>query len=165
MTTPAPITTESADKTIRIGEDLIRRSVEELWSSVLGLDIEPLPNLGQAAPRAGLLTGCIEISGLWQGTITLDCGPSLARKAAGIMFGVEPGQTSFDQIQDALGELTNILGGQVKALLPDPCRLSLPAVTRDTDNAFRGANDKVLACLDFDCLDAPIRVTIVEVAH
>jgi chemotaxis protein CheX len=147
---------------MQIAEDQIRQSVEDLWSSVLGLAIEPIPSLGQAAPRAGFLTGCIEISGSWEGSVTIDCGPSLARKAAAIMFGIDAGQTSYDQVQDALGELTNILGGQVKALLPEPCRLSLPAVTREADNAFRGIYDKVLTCLDFACLDAPVRVTIAE---
>jgi chemotaxis protein CheX len=148
-----------------IADDQIRQSVEQLWSSILGLTIEPLPSLGPALPQTGLLTGCIEISGIWQGSVMIDCGTSVARKAAAIMFGVESGQTSFDQVQDTLGELTNILGGQVKALLPEPCRLSLPAVFQEADNAFRGSHDKVLTCLDFKCLDSLVRVTIVETSH
>jgi chemotaxis protein CheX len=150
---------------MQIGEDQIRQSVEELWASVLGLVIESRPVLGEGRPSAGLLTGCVEITGVWQGAVTIDCGPSLARKAAAIMFGIETSETSFDQVQDALGELTNILGGQVKALLPEPCRLSLPAVAGEIDNAFRGAHDKVLTRLDFACLDAPVRVTILEGAR
>ena len=78
------------------------------------------------------------------------------------MFGIEPDEPSYDQVQDALGELTNILGGQVKSLLPEPCRLSLPAIAEGTDYAFRGPHDKVLARLAFTCRDAPVRVTIVE---
>ena len=31
-------------------------------------------------------------------------------------------------IADALGELANIIGGNVKSLLPEPCALSLPHV-------------------------------------
>ena len=118
---------------MKIAEDEIRQSVEDLWSSVLGLAIEqrPSPNFPNASPD--LITGSIQISGAWEGAVTLDCGATLARQAAAIMFGVEPGETSYDQVQDALGELTNILGGQIKALLPEPCRLSMPAVTEGTD--------------------------------
>ena len=147
---------------MKIAEDEIRQSVEDLWSSVLGLAIEPreCPSFPDSSP--GLLTGCVEISGAWQGAVTLDCGPTLARQAAAIMFGVEPGDTSYGQVQDALGELTNILGGQVKSLLPEPCRLSLPAVAARADHAFRGPHDKVLATFDFACRDAPVRLTIVE---
>jgi chemotaxis protein CheX len=147
---------------MKIEDDQIRRSVEDLWSSVLGLAIEPRPSPSFPDSSPGLLTGCVEISGAWEGVVTLDCGPTMARQAAGIMFGVEPGETSFDQIQDALGELTNILGGQFKALLPEPSRLSLPAVAEGADYAFRGLHDKVLARFAFACHDAPARVTIVE---
>src|SRR5947208_686603 len=98
---------------MKIAEDEIRQSVEDLWSSVLGLAIERRQASSFPDTSPGLLTGCVEISGAWQGAVTLDCGPSLARQAAAIMFGVDPGDTSYDQVQDALGELTNILGGQV----------------------------------------------------
>ena len=145
-----------------IAEDEIRQSVEDLWASVLGLAIEPRQGPGFPDSSPGLLTGCVEISGAWQGAVTLDCGPGLARQAAAIMFGVEPVDTSYDQVRDALGELTNILGGQVKALLPEPCRLSLPAVAPRADYAFGRPDAKVLATLDFACRDAPVRVTIVE---
>ncbi len=94
--------------------------------------------------------------------MTLDCGPTLARQAAAIMFGIEPAEISQDQVQDALGELTNILSGQLKALLPEPCRLSLPAVAEEADHAFRKPRDKVLTRLAFTCQDASVRVTIVE---
>ena len=147
---------------MKIAEDEIRQSVEDLWLSVLGLAIEPRQDRSFPDESPGLLTGSVEISGAWQGAVTLDFGPTLARQAAAIMFGVEPRDTSYDQIQDALGELTNILGGQVKSLLPEPCRLSLPAVAARDDYAFRGLHDKILATLDFACQDAPFRVTIVQ---
>ena len=148
-----------------IEDDRIRRSVEDLWSTVLGLPIRPDPASILFDSTPGLLTGCIEISGAWQGAVTLDCGSTLARSAAAIMFGIEPGETSHDQVHDALGELTNILGGQVKSLLPEPCRLSLPAIAEGADYAFRCLDDKVLTRLDFTCEDAPVRVTIVEGAR
>jgi chemotaxis protein CheX len=147
---------------MQIVEDQIRQSVEELWASVLGLAIEQRPSPSFPETSADLLTGCIQISGAWEGAVTLDCGTTLARQAAAIMFGVELGETSYDQVQDALGELTNILGGQIKALLPEPCRLSMPAVAGGEDLTFRDAHGKVLASLAFACQDAPVRVTIAE---
>ena len=44
------------------------------------------------------------------------------------MFGAEPGDLSDDEVSDALGELTNMVGGNIKSLLPAPSQLSLPSV-------------------------------------
>jgi Chemotaxis phosphatase CheX len=51
-------------------------------------------------------------------------GVRLAMIMASTMFSVaEPENTD---VLDAMGELGNIIGGNVKSLIPNPCRLSLP---------------------------------------
>jgi len=76
-----------------------------------------------------ILAGCVHISGEWEGAVTLDCPSELAKKVASIMFSLTEDELSSDLIQDALGELTNMTRGNLKSLLPEPCYLSLPAVT------------------------------------
>jgi hypothetical protein len=34
-------------------------------------------------------------------------------------------------VRDVAGEVANMIGGNLKALLPEPCRLSLPKVTKE----------------------------------
>ena len=46
------------------------------------------------------------------------------------MFGMEPDEVSADEVADAVGELTNMVGGNIKSLLPEPSLLSLPTVSR-----------------------------------
>jgi len=38
-------------------------------------------------------------------------------------------EVTSDEIGDALGELANVLGGNVKAMLPAPSTMSLPTVS------------------------------------
>jgi chemotaxis protein CheX len=148
---------------MEIGENKLRESIETIWSSMLGLDVNPgAPPLAPRQRPPDLLTGCVQITGKWQGAVTLDCSPELARKAAAIMFGVEPRETTIDQIHDALGELTNIIGGNVKSLLPDPCHLSLPAVTAGSDYLFQIVGTRVVAKVCFTCQNSPFQVTISE---
>jgi chemotaxis protein CheX len=107
------------------GDD-IHQLTGDTWSSMVGLAVEPTP---AAAPfSAETLTGLISINGGWEGTVTLECTASLARTAAAAMFDMEPEELGTADVADALGELTNITGGGVKALLPGPCQLSLPSV-------------------------------------
>jgi chemotaxis protein CheX len=53
------------------------------------------------------------------------------------MLGIKPDQVrSNANIDDAIGELTNMLGGNLKSRLADrgfPCVLSIPSVTRGKD--------------------------------
>jgi hypothetical protein len=45
------------------------------------------------------------------------------------MFGKEPPEADQGEIRDALGELTNMVGGNFKTLLKGDCKLSVPSVT------------------------------------
>jgi len=44
---------------------------------------------------------------------------------------------SQEDLSDVLGELANIVGGNVKAMLPPGCQLSLPQVVLAPDTATR----------------------------
>jgi chemotaxis protein CheX len=143
-------------------ESDVRQSVETIWSSILGLDVQPGRPVHMSHGDPDLLTGCVQITGAWQGAVTLDCSADLAREAAAIMFGVEPRGVNQEQIQDAIGELTNIIGGNFKAFLPEPCHLSLPAVTEGTDYAFRVLDCRLLARLCFASAGSPFQITIAQ---
>jgi chemotaxis protein CheX len=101
---------------------------EKVWSMVLGLKLSPVA-CNPARPEArDFVLGTITISGQWRGSVTLGCTPNLARNAAAAMFGKAPAETDADEIRDALGELTNMVGGNFKTLLEGDCRLSVPDV-------------------------------------
>ncbi len=99
-----------------------------VWSMVLGLKLSRVTcDPGRAEARAFVL-GKVTISGGWRGSVTLGCTPSLARDAAAAMFGKTPAETEPEEINDAFGELTNMVGGNFKTLLEGDCRLSVPNV-------------------------------------
>jgi chemotaxis protein CheX len=145
---------------MELQESKIRESIETVWQSMLGLAVGNAPKQIERQRRPDVMTGCVQITGNWQGAVTLDCSPVLAHKIAGIMFGVDPGDTTLEQTLDAIGELTNIIGGNVKALLPGPCHLSLPVVTEGSDFLFHVLDSHVIAKLPFTCLDTPFQVTV-----
>ena len=111
---------------------------QDVWSSFLGMDLEPDP-LGTGAPplTGRTMTGCVHVTGEWRGSIFLECGAELARGAAEAMFGAEPGSLSHDEVSDALGELTNMVGGNIKSLLPAPSTLSVPSVAEGESYTVR----------------------------
>lgn len=100
----------------------------------------------------------VQISGTWDGALTIECSLKLARAMAEEMFCMEPGEAAPEEIQDALGELVNVVGGNVKALFDGSAKLSLPAVTSGiTDNAAL-ADDKATLRRGFHYCGEPVRV-------
>ncbi len=123
---------------------------QTIWKSILDLETTPLEEDADFEERADNLAGCVQITGAWEGTVALQCHMSLAKQVASIMFDVNNGTVSKDQIQDALGEMANMTGGNIKSLLPEPCYLSLPAVAV-TQNGFRIPGGELVTQVTFQC--------------
>lgn len=114
------------------------------------LDVKPTSEKFKIDGKGNTLAGCVQIMGSWQGTVALLCPMPLARKASAIMFGVEEETAGTEEIQDALGELANMTGGNIKSLLPEPCYLSLPAVAV-TDYGLRIPGSELVTEVTFQC--------------
>jgi chemotaxis protein CheX len=147
---------------MQIYEEEIYRITETVWHSILGLEMarreEPLPE----QPDARFLTGYVQITGAWHGALRVDCSFQLARRLAAIMFRFEAKQTTIDDIRDALGEVANITGGNIKGLLPGPCRLSLPVVVDGSDEALVLPGSRILTRITLECEQEPFRVTLLS---
>jgi len=72
--------------------------------------------------------GIVSISGKWNGFVNIYLPSPLAVLAAEKMFFLEPGASSQSEVQDAVGEIINMIGGNIKAILPEPNQLSTPDV-------------------------------------
>lgn len=95
-----------------------------------GMDGAGLADAGLAgAGLAGaVVTATVRILGAWRGCVVLTTPEPLARAAAAAMLGVRTEQLSRADVADAVGELANVVAGNLKSLLPAPSTLSLPAV-------------------------------------
>lgn len=99
-------------------------------------------------PVDGLrVAGCVQVSGAWEGAVLLLCADDLAKAFAAAMFGSLEEDITDDEVRDALGELTNMVAGNIKAQLPAQTRLSMPTVARGRDFTMdvRGAAVKAAA--------------------
>jgi chemotaxis protein CheX len=141
-------------------EEEIRQVTETVWESVLGVSLAPRAGVPPAPAR--MISGCVQFSGAWEGAVTIECSMEFARQAAATMFGVDSGRATPADTQDAIGELANMTGGNVKALLPEPCRLSLPTVT---DGAAALPGGRTVTTVAFDCQGTPLVVRLLQKVH
>ncbi len=135
-----------------IERDEVCRLVGQVWGLMLGLDVGTAPS----PPPAAALAGSVPVRGAWQGRVVLRCDPALARLAAARMFGVPAEEVTDEQTSDALGELTNMVGGNLKGLLPGSSSLGLPAVA-----AGRECPDEpCLVRVAFQCEGLPFEAAV-----
>lgn len=143
-------------------EEEIIQVANTVWESVLGVSLVRRPDL--PASPARLVAGTVQVSGAWEGAVTIETSAEFARQAAATMFGVDPAAASVADTQDAIGELANMTGGNVKSLLPEPCRLSLPSVVEGQDVTTRFPGGELLTSVAFDCQGAPLVVRLIRKA-
>ena len=149
--------TETATVTAEEVVDITR----EVWSSFLGLDLEPVYLDEADAPAAGpSMSGVVGISGAWNGSVAVECGVEHAQAAAEAMFQAEPGSLAPEEVADAWGELTNMVGGNIKSLFPAPSALSVPSVSEGLAQQVFVPGASVLQRVQLIGPDALVRVTV-----
>ncbi|MGI5236626.1 chemotaxis protein CheX [Dactylosporangium sp. CA-139066] len=115
-------------------EEDLKVIAEQVWSSYLDLDgASPLVPLPPEKPATDV-TASVSVTGAWRGHVLVSCSELAAKNVAAALLGLEVDDVAEEDVADALGELANIIGGNVKSLLPEPCALSLPHVHVDGNN-------------------------------
>lgn len=143
-------------------ENEICQVTESIWGSVLGVEVRRRALAEIPAKQEHTLAGCVQLTGAWEGAVALHCAIGLARQVAALMFSMDPGSASIEEVQDALGELVNMTGGNIKALLAEPCYLSLPTVVEGNNYTLRIPGSVLVSQVAFECQGQPFLVTLLE---
>ena len=113
---------------VEVDENDLAEMVEQVWQSYL--DPEGVSPLMQTYDenQPSEVHSSVSITGSWTGHVVYACSTAAARRAAAAFLAMEIEEVSQEDLSDVLGELANIVGGNVKAMLPPGCFLSLPQV-------------------------------------
>ena len=111
-----------------VSPDDVAIITQDVWASFLGVEIQQIGVDESLAGRPSMV-GAVRVTDAWFGAVVLEMTPGLSRQVAATMFESTPDVVTDAEVVDALGELTNMIGGNVKSLLPAPSQLSLPMVS------------------------------------
>jgi len=119
-----------------VNEGDLAEMIDQVWTSYLDPDgLNPLIPTGDDTQPSDVHSS-VTISGSWAGHLVYASSAVAARRAAAAFLDVAPAEVSSDDVSDVLGELANIVGGNVKAMLPPGCFLSLPQVVLAPQSAI-----------------------------
>jgi chemotaxis protein CheX len=132
---------------------------EQVWESFLDPEGNS-PLLPALADGTSDVAAAVSVTGAWRGHVVIECSTAASRLAAAALLGVPAGEVTEADVADALGELANIIGGNVKALLPEPSALSLPYVVSTAGARWPSVTE--ICRLDGIWRDEPVTIAVLE---
>lgn len=116
----------------------------EIFTAMVMMDITPgSPITEQLKPLRNSITGMVGLAGTHKGVLAIHVPNGVAIAITSNFLGMEV--TSVDEdVQDAIGEVANMLAGSVKSILADSGReiqLSLPSTIQGEEYRLQAGDD------------------------
>jgi chemotaxis protein CheX len=83
---------------------------------------------GVIASESAPLLATVQITGAWTGSVVLALSSELIRTAASKMLNCNAREITTEDQQEVASELANMIGGNLKSILPAPSILSIPTI-------------------------------------
>ena len=130
-----------------------------IWESLLRLPID-VNGGGGLGPEAQM-SCLVHLHGAFQGAVMIECSEALGSLLTAAMLQTT-GIPDAADMTDALGELTNVFAGNIKALLAQPSSISLPTVAFGPSYEIGVVGATVVARVPFVCEGQPLVVTVLR---
>jgi chemotaxis protein CheX len=135
-------------------DDKIIESVKEIFSSMIMMDITVSDEKpGESAPLTDSISGIIGLAGVRKGVMAIHLPNDVAMAITGSFLGMEVTEVAED-VEDAVGELANMLGGNVKTILSEKGRdieLSMPSTISGHKYDFQSTKEAERITIPFIC--------------
>ncbi|HEY8532290.1 MAG TPA: chemotaxis protein CheX [Micromonospora sp.] len=133
---------------------------EQVWASYLDPEgVSPfVPD--DTAAAASDVHASVSITGTWHGHVVFACSTVAAKRAAAAFLAMGEDEVSDDDVIDVLGELANIIGGNVKSMLPGGCFVSLPHVVSAPADANHWPSAEKICELAGTWMGEPIAISM-----
>jgi chemotaxis protein CheX len=134
---------------IEVSQSTVVEIVESIFATMMEIDVfvsdSPLCVTGDR------MTATVYLEGEWNGAVSLECNRTQACQFAGRFLSMDPPDAVDDDVRDALGELVNMIGGNVKSVMSKDVRLSMPSVIDGNNYELRicGSHTRDVSAFQF----------------
>ena len=134
--------------------DKIIESAKEIFSSMVMMEISVSgENMVESVPLIESITGVIGLAGTHKGVLAIHIPNKVAMAITSSFLGMDVDEINED-VEDAVGELANMLGGNVKSILSENGRdinLSLPSTITGQQYDFQPTKEAERIIIPFRC--------------
>jgi chemotaxis protein CheX len=148
----------TAEYSLEIHPSELVQIVQSVFETMLRLEVSEngLPWF----PRVDRLTAVVHLAGDWNGAVLLEADRALAYRLAAHFLPANPQAIPDDVVRDVLGELANMIGGNLKCVLTRGICLSMPSVVDGSDYSLKVCGAQIRERLSFECVEGPFWVTV-----
>jgi chemotaxis protein CheX len=153
------------NQTIEIASicEFMNRHLADVFETMLSIKAVAAPNTGMP-PSEERVTGSVAFAGEHIcGAVYLHFGKPFAGHVAATMLGLAVEELGEAEVNDVVGEVTNMLTGGLKSWLCDSgaeCAVSTPSIIRGSSFVIEPVPDVLREWLVFDCDHTRIVVEI-----
>ncbi|MBB6147023.1 CheY-specific phosphatase CheX [Silvibacterium bohemicum] len=105
---------------------MLHKITADVFQSVVGIEVEQ--GVPENSAMALDLSAMVRFEDGGQGAVIMELSSTLAQKLSSIMLCLDDSETDDTLVQDAIGEIVNIIAGHYKAARGSSLRLSMPKV-------------------------------------
>jgi chemotaxis protein CheX len=134
---------------------LLDAAVEDVFSTMLSMKVErtrPEPGILNGDPH---VAGAVAFNGRLTGVVYLHSTAACARRVTSRLLGIAADEIDGDEmVNDAMGELANMVVGHVKSRLSDqgmPCVLTIPSIVRGSNFSIEPVSHTERRVFAFSC--------------
>jgi len=135
---------------------VIEQIVQSIFSTMLELEL--LRANGPSAIEDDSILAAIQIAGEWMGSVVLELPADVARKATASMLQIPLAEVALVDQCDVAAELVNMVGGNLKSLLPGPSFLSLPTIVSGRAIGLQVHDAELIDEVSLTCEAGDVRV-------
>jgi hypothetical protein len=119
--------------TTSVAHDQVHAIAQEVFAAMVDGDLGLLlPWEGELPALDDALVAWVDLFGDWSGRAVLVTAEGTAQELTRALMGLRPDEpVERADLEDAFGEIANVVGGNLKALLPNPGTLGLPRIGSD----------------------------------
>lgn len=145
-----------------IQEKLVE-STNEIFSGMVMMEIAPLDSPPDRLGKlSNSITGMVGLAGIFKGVLAIHLPDAVAMAVTSNFLGMDVGEVNED-VHDAVGEIANMLGGNLKTILSSvgkDIQLSLPSTIAGEEYSYNSRDSGENLILAFQ---VPVGVFHVEV--
>ena len=112
-------------------------SITEVFDTMLSMEVEFFKQVRQSYLYGERILGSVNLVGTLMGIVNIQVSQEFSREITRAILGIEDGEIEgIDEIKDVVGEVCNMVGGNLKSNLCDAgltCKLSTPVLTTGKD--------------------------------
>lgn len=143
-----------------VSGEMIKQVVESVFTTMMSLEVSSSDVRWRS--MRDRVTAVVHLTGNWNGAILLDCNPQQACQFAGRILSMEVPKKVDNDVRDVLGELANMIGGNLKCGMGMGVLLSQPSVMEGREWELPVFGSEIVEALAFQCAAGHFWVTVLR---